>query len=176
MKNLNLFDNKIIMLYILENAKSPLTIDQIAKFCVEFEDISYFDICDYITVLVKSDLVTEIIENNATMYAITESGNSTLNELLEIIPGISIFSLKKLVQKEMTNLKQEYTINTQTIPLKHDDYKVSCYIKDRNDELINISIYAGSKDQTRKIVSNWQNNAEDIYEKVLEMLTKNTDE
>ena len=37
-----LFDNKIVILYILDNSSMPLTTDQIAKFCEELEDITYF--------------------------------------------------------------------------------------------------------------------------------------
>ena len=37
-----LFDNKIVILYILDNSSMPLTTDQIAKFCEEFEDITFF--------------------------------------------------------------------------------------------------------------------------------------
>lgn len=175
-KDIELFDNKIIILYILENAKFALTIDDIAKFCIDFEDISYFDICDYLTVLLKEKLIEETYETNILAYKITEEGQSTLKELLELIPGISIFNLKKLVQKEIVNLKKSYTINTQTVPLSLDTYEVSCYIKDRTDELINIKLLAGDKKQARIIVDNWQNNAEDIYQEVLQLMTKKNNE
>lgn len=173
--DIELFDNKILILYLLDNANSPLSIDEIAKLCVDFEDISYFDICDYITILLKEQFINETYVNDNLAYAITETGISTLNELLEIIPGISIFNLKKLVQKEIVNLKKSYTINSQTIPINHSEYNVSCYIKDRRDELINITLFAGDKEQAKLIASNWQNNAEEIYSKVLEMLTDNAE-
>ena len=49
---------------------------------------------------------------------------------------------------------------------------MSCYRKDGNDELINITMYATNKDQARNITKNWNNDAEQIYEKLLEMMTK----
>ena len=173
MKNdIKLLDNKILILYILENANSALSIEEIAKLCIDFEDISYFDICDYITVLQKEGFVEERYIETDPVYAITDAGTTTLNELLDLIPGISIFNLKKMVQKEFVNLKTSYTINTETIPINHSEYNVSCLSKDRKDELINITMFAGDKEQARKIVNNWQNDAEEIYTKVLEMLTK----
>lgn len=173
MKNdIKLLDNKILILYVLENTNGPLSIDEIANLCIDFEDISYFDICDYITVLQKEGFVQEVYVNDAAAYEITETGATTLNELLDLIPGISIFNLKKMVQKELVNLKTAYTINTETIPLNHTEYNVSCFIKDRKDELVNITIFAGDKEQARKIVNNWQNNAEEIYTTVLDLLTK----
>ncbi len=176
MKNdIKLLDNKILVLYVLENTNGPLSIEEIAKLCIDFEDVSYFDICDYITILLRENFVQEVYINENTAYEITEAGVATLNELLDLIPGISIFNLKKMVQKELVNLKNSFTINTETIPINHSEYNVSCFIKDRKDELINITLFAGDKEQARKIVNNWQNNAEEIYAAVLGMLTKEED-
>lgn len=167
-----LFDNKIIILYILDNSKMPLTTDQIAKFCEDFEDITYFDICIYVADLKANGYITEDHNNGNTLYSITKEGYSTLKELLELIPGVNLYNLKKMVNKNMVEVKTEYSIDTNIIPIKNDEYKVSCYIKDGNDELVNITIYAGNKDQAKNISKNWSSNAEVIYSKLLDMLTK----
>ncbi len=171
-KDLEIFDNKIIVLYILENSSKPLTIPQIVKFCEEFEDITYFDICGYIENLKSNNYIEEIYEDGNTLYSLTAHGNSTLKELLELIPGVNLYNLKKIINKNMIQIKTEYDIDTIIIPIKSEEYKVSCYIKDGNDELVNISIYAGNKEQAKNISKNWNQNAEEIYSKLLEMMTK----
>lgn len=171
-KDLELFDNKIIILYILENSSKSLTIEQIVKFCEEFEDITYFDICGYIEKLKNSGYIYETLEDGHTFYNLTEIGTSTLKELLELIPGVNLYNLKKMVNKNIVEIKTDYAIDTTIIPLKSDEYKVSCYIKDGNDELVNISIYAGNKEQAKNISKNWSENAEEIYAKLLGMMTK----
>ena len=169
---LKLLDNKFIILYILDKANTALSIEQIAKFCVEFEDISYFDICEYITSLTSSELAYEKKENNVILYSITNTGKTTLKELSELVPGYSIHTLKRFIEKQMSQMKKEDIVDVQTTPMDLNDYKVSCYIKEGNDELINISLYSGSKEQTEKITHNWKENAKEIYPKILEMLTK----
>lgn len=169
---LKLLDNKFIILYILDKANTALSIEQIAKFCVEFEDISYFDICEYITSLTSSELAYEKKENNVILYSITNNGKTTLKELSELVPGYSIHTLKRFIEKQMSQMKKEDIVDVQTTPMDLNDYKVSCYIKEGNDELINISLYSGSKEQTEKITHNWKENAKEIYPKILEMLTK----
>lgn len=171
-KDLEIFDNKIIVLYILESSNKPLTVDQIVKFCDEFDDITYFDICLYIDNLKSSRYVEESIEDNTLLYSITKEGSDTLNELIELIPGVNLFNLKKAINKNIVEVKTEYSIDTNIIPIKSDEYRVSCYIKDGNDELVNISIYAGNKMQAKNISKNWNENAEEIYTKLLEMMTK----
>ena len=130
---LELFDNKIVILYILDNSSMPLTTDQIAKFCEEFEDITYFDICIYLEDLKSNGYIKEIHEENNVLYSPTKEGVITLRELLELIPGVNLYNLKKMVNKNMVEVKTEYAIDTNIIPIKDGEFKVSCYIKDGND-------------------------------------------
>lgn len=169
---LNLFDNKIIILYILDNSKKPLTTNQIAKFCEDFEDITYFDICIYIEDLKSNGYISEFIEDSNVLYRITTEGFNTLKELLELIPGVNLYNLKKMINKNMVEINTEYAIDTNILPIKDGEFKVSCYIKDGNDELINITMYAGDKEQAKNISKNWSKNSEKIYAKLLEMMTK----
>lgn len=171
-KEFKLFDNKIIILYILDNSQKNLTTDQIAKFCEDFEDITYFDICIYIEDLKSNGYIEEVYEENNVLYSITSEGYNMLKELLELIPGVNLYNLKKIISKNMVEIKTDYSIDTNIIPIKTDEYKVSCYIKDGNDELVNISIYAGNKVQAKNISKNWTKNAEEIYSKLLDMMTK----
>ena len=65
--NFEFFDKKFIILLVLDESNSYLSIDQIAKMCSDFEDITYFDICEYIDSLVRRYsrfANVEINENN----------------------------------------------------------------------------------------------------------------
>lgn len=170
-KELEIFDNKIILLYILDNSSKPLTLNQIVKFCEEFDDITYFDICGYMEELEASNYITQNLVDDTTYYEPTELGTSTLKELLELIPGVNLYNLKKMVNKNIVEIKTDYSIDTLIIPIKSEEYKVSCYIKDGNDELVNITLYAGNKDQAKTISKNWSQNAEEIYTELLKLMT-----
>ncbi len=172
LKNLEIFEKKILVLYILDIAKKSLTVDQIASFCSDFDDITYFDICEYIQNLKNNNYIEEYTEDDTTLYRLTETGILVLQELLELIPGVNLYNLKKILSKNIVNVKTEYSIGSTAIPVKSDEYKISCYIKDGNDELINVTIYAGNKDHVRKISKNWQENSETIYSELLKMMTK----
>lgn len=167
----NVFDNKIIVLYILNNALKPLTIDQIIKLCEEFDDMTYFDICTYIEQLKEKNFIDEMLENSIMTYFPTELGRNTLKELLELIPGVNIHNIKKSFNKNMIEVKQDFSVDTSILPLNNDKYKVSCYIKEGNDELINISVYATSKEQAKNISKVWNEKFETIYSELLKMLT-----
>lgn len=167
-----IFDSKIIVLYILDIAGKPLSIDQIVKFCEEFDDITYFDICLYIDSLKTSNYIDENLEENTMIYSLNDLGRATLKELLELIPGVNLHNIKKMINKNITKVKTDFSIDTTILPIKDDEYKVSCYIKDGNDELINITLYAGSKEQAKNIAKNWDEKAEEIYNQLLKAMTK----
>ena len=167
-----IFDSKIIVLYILDIAGKPLSIDQIVKFCEEFDDITYFDICSYIDSLKTSNYIDENLEENTMIYSLNDLGRTTLKEFLELIPGVNLHNIKKMINKNITKVKTDFSIDTTILPIKDDEYKVSCYIKDGNDELINITLYAGSKEQAKNIAKNWDEKAEEIYNQLLKAMTK----
>lgn len=171
-KDFELFDNKIIVLYILEKNVNPLSIEQIVKFCEDFEDITYFDICTYIQELKSNDYVMESLNDSGQIiYSITPSGLSTLQELLELIPGVNLHNIKKIINKNIVKVKTDFSIDNIVVPFD-DKLKVTCYIKEGNDELVSITMYASDKDQARNITRNWNNDATEIYETLLSMMTK----
>lgn len=167
-----IFDKKLIVLFVLKETKTALSLDQIAKLCSEFEDITYFDICLYIDELKHSGYITETYEDNKSYYTLTESGLEILSELLELVPGINLLNMKNLLRVQIEDYKVDYEIDTNIIPIKADEYKVGCYIKDGSDELINITIYAGDKENAKKISSHWKENANEIYGKIIELMTE----
>ena len=98
-----IFDSKIIVLYILDIAGKPLSIDQIVKFCEEFDDITYFDICSYIDSLKTSNYIDENLEENTMIYSLNDLGRATLKELLELIPGVNLHNIKKMINKKISS-------------------------------------------------------------------------
>ena len=51
-------------------------------------------------------------------------------------------------------------------------FTVKCKIIENNNIMFEVQTFAGSKEQAKTIVDNWNNNAEDIYPKILELLTE----
>ena len=168
-KNLEIFDNKLIILYVLEMSKKSLTLNELMSFFVEFENITYFDICTFVEELLAKDYIALLPEEN---YSITEKGTFTLNELLELIPGVNILSLKKIFKKNLIDVKKSYSIGSFVKNLQNNEFVISCFIKDSIQEYINISIHATSKEQAKQISQNWQDNYEEIHSYLLNKLTK----
>ena len=171
MQEMDIFDKRLIVLFVLKESKIHLSTEQISKLCSEFDDITYIDICMFIDSLKNSGYINETYENDKTFYDITESGLEILTELIELVPGISLLNMKNILKEKMEDYKQDYEIDTIILPIKKDEYKVSCFIKDGNDELINLTIFAGDKENAKRISNNWKQNADELYGKIIELMT-----
>lgn len=171
MQEMDIFDKRLIVLFVLKESKVHLSTEQISKLCSEFDDITYIDICMFIDSLKNSGYIVETYENSKTFYTLTESGLEILNELIELVPGISLLNMKNVLKDKMEDYKQNYEVDTIILPIKKDEYKVSCFIQDGNDELINLTIFAGDKENAKRISNNWKENAEELYGKIIELMT-----
>lgn len=171
MQEMDIFDKRLIVLFVLKESKVHLSTEQISKLCSEFDDITYIDICMFIDSLKNSGYIAETYENSKTFYTLTESGLEILNELIELVPGISLLNMKNVLKDKMEDYKQNYEVDTIILPIKKDEYKVSCFIQDGNDELINLTIFAGDKENAKRISNNWKENAEELYGKIIELMT-----
>lgn len=171
MQEMDIFDKRLIVLFVLKESKINLTTEQISKLCSEFDDITYIDICMYIDSLKNSEYIKETYENGKSVYCLTDSGSEILTELIELVPGISLLNMKNILKEKMEDYKQDYEVDTIILPIKKDEYKVSCFIQDGNDELINLTIYAGDKENAKKIANNWKQNADELYGKIIELMT-----
>lgn len=170
-ENFQIFDKKLLILYILDTAKKPLSVDQIVNLCCSVDDITYFDICEYLEALKKNKFIALDVSDGTNVYSVTENGKKTLEELLELIPGLDLYKLKKMISSNIVEIKKEYEIGASMLPLKDGSYNVSCYIKDGNEEIFNIMIQTGSKEDAKIVSKNWQERSTEVHDKILEMLT-----
>jgi len=172
MQDMDIFDKRLIVLFVLKESKVNLSTEQISKLCSEFDDITYIDICMFIDSLKNSGYIMETYENDKAFYMLTDSGLEILTELIELVPGISLLNMKNILKEKMEDYRQDYEVDTIILPIKKDEYKVSCFIKDGNDELINLTIFAGDKENAKRISNNWKQNSDELYGKIIELMTE----
>ncbi len=172
LENFQIFDKKLLILYILDTTNKHLSIDQLTTLCSDIGNITYFDVCEYIEILKNNNFIDVELADETELYFLTEKGYKTLKELIELIPGLDLYKLKKMISDSIVGIKQEYEIGTSLTPLKNGQYRVNCYIKDDNEEIFNIMLFAGNKENAKTISKNWQENNENIHSKILGMLTE----
>jgi len=170
--NDTLAENKVLILYLLDQVHKPIKSDNLYKLVLSAIDMNYFYFQQFLLDLISADFVISYQIEDQTVYELTSHGKTTLDLTLDILPGIiklrADTNLKPLLDDiENDNIIAEFT------PKSEDHYTVNCKIMENNETIFEVKTFAGSRDEAKRIVDNWKNNAEQIYPQLLEILTKN---
>ena len=89
-----------------------------------------------------------------------------------MIPGILKLQVDNDLKDFLDVIEDKYSISADYIPIDENHFTVKCKIVENNNILFEIQTFAGSKEQAKSIVDNWNTKAEKIYPEILEILTK----
>ena len=178
--NNSLAQDKVLILYILNNIKYDITESNLFKLISPINNINYFYFKQLLEDLVDSKLVgtytkdeqDEGNENNQTLYKITSDGKNSLDLTIDVLPGLVKLKADTVFKNEINNIIDESSIVTEYIPENEQSYTVKCKIVENNKTIFEVRTFAGSNEQAKFISDNWKKNAYIIYPKILNLLTK----
>ena len=172
---ISLAQDKVLILYLLNNISRDVTESDLFKLISPINNINYFYFKQILSDLVDSKLIgtyTKDEENNSSVYEITSDGKHSLELTVDVLPGLIKLKADTNLKPMLDNIENEHSIIAEFTPKSEDNYIVNCKIMENNETVFEIKTFAGSRDEAKKIVDNWKNNAEFIYPKLLETLTQ----
>ena len=95
-----------------------------------------------------------------------------MNLVKDIIPGITKFKIDNTFKDELENFENKISITSEFIPHNENEFSIKLKIIEKNQILFELQLYAGSREQAKLICDNWNKNADIIYPKILDTLTK----
>lgn len=170
--NETLAENKVLILYLLNQVHKPITNDNLYKLVLSALEMNYFYYQQFLLDLISAGFVISYQKEDQTVYELTAHGKNTLDLTLDILPGIIKLKADTNLKPLLDNIENEHSIIAEFTPRSEDNYIVTCKIMENNETVFEIKTFAGSRDEAKRIVDNWKNNAEIIYPNLLETLTK----
>ena len=149
--------NKVLILYLLDQAGRPLTNDTLFQLVLAANNMNYFYFQQFILYLINS-------------------GKNTLGFTLDMLPGIIKLQADTNMKKIIETSEEENSIVAEYEPKSDDTFMITCKIVENNETIFEVKTFATSLEQSKLIVNNWKNHSSDIYPKVLEIITKKYDE
>ena len=166
-----LAENKVLILYILSKLNEPVTNDNLLQFVISVVDMNYFYFQQFLLdLLEKNYIICFSQDDGKQVYQITDIGKEALSLTDDILPGIIKLKVDTSFGKEMKEIKEEEAITAEYVPIGNDNYTVTCKINENNNCIFEISVFAGSREEAKKIVDNWKENAYSIYPEILNSL------
>ena len=168
-----LAENKVLMLYILSCINGDITQDGLFKIISSINDINYFYFKQVLTDLMDSKLVGSYTKEDEQVIKITSEGKNAYILTKDILPGIMKLKADNIFKKEFSDIEEKSSIIAEFTPKSENEYIIKCKIVENNETVFEVKTFAGTRDRAKRIVDNWNKNANSIYPKLLNMLLDN---
>ncbi len=168
--NETLAENKVLILYILDQIHKPITNDNLYKLVLTAIDMNYFYFQQFLLDMINTKFVVSYTKEDQLIYELTELGKNTLDLTLDILPGIVKLKVDTNLKTTLDKVEEEHSIIAEYTPKNENNYIINCKIVENNETVFEVKTFAYSREQAKDIVDNWKNNAEKIYPKVLDLL------
>ena len=166
-----LAENKVLILYILNNVNKPITSDALYSIITSAIDLNYFYFKQFLLDLIEVKYIVKYEKETQDVYEITETGKNTLDLTLDILPGIIKLKVDTNFKTNVESFENKESIIAEYTPKSENEYEIECKIVEDGEIVFEIKTYAYSREQAQSIVDNWKKNASTLYPKLLEMLT-----
>ena len=166
----SLAENKVLILYILSLIDGEIVQDGLFKIISSINNINYFFFKQILTDLIDSKLVGIYTKEDEQVLKITTEGRNAYNLTKDVMPGLLKLKADNVFKTEFSNLEEASSIIAEFTPKNENDYTVKLKIVENNETIFEVKTFAGSRDMAKKLVDNWNSNANNIYPKILDML------
>lgn len=165
-----LAENKVLILYILDQTNKPITNDNLYKLVLTAIDMNYFYFQQFLLDLIETKFVITYKKEGQDIYELTEHGKNTLDLTLDILPGIVKLKIDTNLKSTLETVEEERSIIAEYTPKNENNYIINCKIIDNNETVFEVKSFAYSREQAKDIVDNWKSNADKIYPQILDLL------
>ena len=169
-----LAENKVLILYILDLIDDDIRQDDLFKIITSINNMNYFIFKQVLTDLIESKLVGSYTKEEEPVIKITSEGKNAYILTKDVLPGILKLKADNIFKSEFSSIENESSIIAEFIPKNENSYTVKCKIVENNETIFEVKSFVGSRERAKKIVDNWNENANSIYPEILNLLLKDS--
>lgn len=170
-----LAENKVLILYILNQLDNDIRQDDLFKIIASINNINYFYFKQLLDDLIESKLVGKYTKEEEPLIRITTEGKNAYILTKDVLPGLMKLKADNIFKKEFALIEEKASIVAEFIPKNENDYTIKCKIIENNETIFEVKTFAGSRERAKRIIDNWNKNANSIYPEILNLLLKDTD-
>ncbi|MDU5106191.1 MULTISPECIES: DUF4364 family protein [unclassified Clostridium] len=165
-----LAENKLLVLYVIDSLKHPITNTQLTEIILENNFINYFTLQQYISELITSDFLRYETVNEKNLIRITEKGTNTLSFFSDRISSIKKKIIDDYLLSIVDSIKKELTIHSDYTLGEDDSFIVDLQALENDNLLISLKVSVPTKKQAVSLCNRWKDNPSDIYNKIMNSL------
>lgn len=167
-----LAENKVLILYILDKLNKPINNESLLRLVLSVQEMNYFYFQQFLLDLLENKYIIGYTKEEKTMYKITDAGKETLSLTDDLLPGIMKLKIDNALKEEVDDIQNEKHAVSEFIPRNENEFLVKCKLIQNNMTVFELNLNANSREQAKYIASKWEQEHEEIYPIILELLTK----
>ena len=159
-------DIKLLILYILSRAYSPIDFDTLTDLCLCDEGVDYFLYAEALPELVESGHVTQ----EGDYYSITDKGRRACANGESSLSPIIRKRCDQRLSPLNAALKREAQVRGRIEPWPGGAFRVSLELNDDQGSLFSLSLLASTREEGEQIVKRFTDHPDRVYNGILGVL------
>ncbi|MDF2985340.1 MAG: hypothetical protein K0R50_850 [Eubacterium sp.] len=170
--NRELAENKLILLYIINNMEAPVSNLLITKIILENKLMNYIFLQQYLDELCDGKFLEKIDPDDKKSYRISSAGKQGLDYFISLIPAGTKSRIDEALSDYIKRIRNETSIVADFVAVNENEYITNLKICEGSFTYIDLKLTVGSRNDARKICNNWTNNSEKLYKKIMAAITE----
>ena len=161
---------KLIILYMLDKVRFPLSNAQLSEFILEKEYTDYFTVQSALSELTETGFLKINTVRNTSLYDITEEGRKTLSYFQNRLSSDIREEIDSFLSEHSFELRHETSTPADYYRTPEGDYAVRCRVLERDSVLIDLTVTVPVKEQAEAVCSHWRNKSQSLYAFIMKEL------
>ena len=175
MKYTREIDNNImiqyIILYTLAEADRHVTYRQLTELIFDNCNIEFTNFQPALVNLEETGhLRSFLIDDLTAVYELLPKGRDANKFFMKNIPIYIREPISEAIPKFSNEEEKRKSIKAELLPVGRREFAAKCGIYDRNVPLLEMTVYAGSRDDANKLLRRFRENTEEIYRSVISIM------
>lgn len=164
-----LAEDKLLLLYLLEKIKLPISNNQITQIILENNLMNYFTLQQYITELTNTNFILVTEQDGKHRISISPEGSKVLSLFINRVSKNKLDNIDIYLNKQLDNIKKEITIYAD-YTIEGNNYIVNLKAMENNCILMDLKINVASNKQAKDLCSKWKQNSSELYNQLFNVL------
>lgn len=161
---------KLIILFMLDNAETPLSNSQISEFILDREYTNYFQLQQALSELVDTKFLDKQVTGNTSYYEITPEGSEALSFFQNEISSEIQDEIRDYLKGLGHTIPERFTISSDYYETSKGSFAVRCQLIEKDTTLVDLNICAPNQEAARSMCKSWEKKCQALYETILEEL------
>jgi len=161
---------KLMILYMLDRVKFPITTAQISNYILEKEYTNFLTLQQVISELTEANLIDARTVNNRTHLQITDEGRETLYYFDNRINDTIKAEINDYFHDNEFDLREEVSVLSNYYKSTSGEYEAHLIAKERGNNLVEIKLSVPTKEVAESICDNWQKKNQEVYQELVRLL------